>query len=727
MTMFDVHLSKQFSAYGKVSPQSYYKRVEMISAKNHPKNGSRTKESVLIVDDNPDNLRLLSRILTKKGYKVRPAPGGSLALKSVHSALPDLILLDIKMPGMDGYEVCRRLKADEKTRDIPVLFISGLTEVTDKIKGFSAGGADYITKPFQYEEVLARVETHVSLARMHKKLAEQNIKLQQEIMERKGAQEALKKTYDELKGRLKERIFELTAAIEQLKHEMKDRKHAKESLPESAERFPELADSLPQFVFETDEKGTLTFANQNGLDIFGYNKSDINKGYNLLEMVIPEDRDRALKNFELRFKGEIIGGAEYTALRKNGDTLPVLVHANVFERDNRPAGIRGIIIDLTEHVKMESDIKHRAIAMDQTSDTILITDTEGTITYVNPAFEKTTGYTSKEALGENTRILKSGKQDKAFYRYLWQTISGGKTWSGRFINKKKDGSHYTEEATISPVFSGSGKIVNYVAVKRDITDKIDLEIRLSQARKMEAIGTLAGGIAHDFNNILGAIISYTDLALLKADDKEKVQLHLENIIQTTLSAKDLTRQILTFGQPSGKEQVPVSLVPIVKDVLKLLRATLPPTIRINEDLKAEKDVILADSVQIHQVLMNLCTNAKHAMRVKGGVLEVGLRNVESGMRNVDLKNDKKQFAIEHPDLTPGSYLQLTVSDTGDGIPDDVIDRVFDPYFTTKAKGEGTGLGLSVVHGIVKDHGGGIHLTSEEGKGATFQIVFPALS
>ena len=697
----------------------------MINVKNHPKNGSMTKESVLIVDDNPDNLRLLSRILTKKGYKVRPAPGGSLALKSVQSALPDLILLDIKMPGMDGYEVCRRLKADERTRDIPVLFISGLTEEMDKIKGFSAGGVDYITKPFQYEEVLARVETHVSLARMHKRLTEQNIKLQQEIMERKGAQEALKKTYDELEGRLKERIFELTAAIEQLNHEMKDGKHAKEALPKSEERFRELADSLPQFVFETDEKGILTFANQNGLDIFGYDKSDLDKGYNLLDMVIPGDRRKALKTFELRLKGGIEGGTEYTALRKNGDTFPVLVHANIFERDNGSAGIRGIVIDLTEHVKMESDIKHRAIAMDHSSDTILITDTEGTITYVNPAFEKTTGYTSEEALGNNIRILKSGKQDKTFYRHLWQTISGGKTWSGRFINKKKDGSHYTEEATISPVFSGSGKIVNYVAVKRDITDKIDLETRLGQARKMEAIGTLAGGIAHDFNNILGAIISYTDLALLKTDDKEKVQLHLENIIQTSLSARDLTRQILTFDQRSDKEHVPVKLVPIVKDVLKLLRATLPPTIRIHEDLKAEKDLILADSVQIHQVLLNLCTNAKHAMRAQGGVLEVGLRNVESGMRNVDLKNDKKQFAIEHPDLKPGSYLQLTVSDTGDGIPDDVKDRVFDPYFTTKAKDEGTGLGLSVVHGIVKDHGGGIHLTSKEGKGATFRIVFPA--
>ena len=169
----------------------------MNKSESHQKNGSSTKGSVLIIDDNPDNLRLLTEVLTEKGYKVRPAPSGSLALKSVRSTLPDLVLLDVKMPGMDGYEVCRRLKADKKTRDVPVIFISAMAEVADKIKGFGVGGVDYITKPFQHEEVLARVETHVSLSRMHKRL-------QQEVMERVRIEKELKKTHDELSQALSE-------------------------------------------------------------------------------------------------------------------------------------------------------------------------------------------------------------------------------------------------------------------------------------------------------------------------------------------------------------------------------------------------------------------------------------------------------------------------------------------------------------------------------------------
>ena len=176
----------------------------MNSTESHPENGSRTKGSVLVVDDNHDNLRLLTGILTEKGYKVRPAPSGLLALKSVQSTLPDLVLLDIKMPEMDGYEVCRRLKADERTRDVPILFISALAEVTDKIKGFSVGGVDYITKPFQHEEVLARVKTHVSLSRANKRIEEQNLRLQKETMERKQAEKELIKSHDELSQALAE-------------------------------------------------------------------------------------------------------------------------------------------------------------------------------------------------------------------------------------------------------------------------------------------------------------------------------------------------------------------------------------------------------------------------------------------------------------------------------------------------------------------------------------------
>ena len=834
----------------------------MISTESRTDIGRMTKGDVLVVDDNPDNLRLLSGILIDNGYKVRPAPSGALALTSVQSTLPDLILLDIKMPGMDGYEVCRRLKADERTRHVPVLFISALTEVADKIKGFGVGGVDYITKPFQHEEVLARVETHVSLARMHQRLEQMvkartleltvaNEQLKNEIKDRKLA-EAREKHLNQVlravrdvnqlivqekdRGRLLEKscailletrfyshawiiltdaagkptttaqaglgesFSELVrqidhgeppycvrkvlkqpdvlfikntgstcddcsipdecrdrgAAIVRLEHggkvfgiltisfpmelvldeeekslllelagdisfalytyEQEEKKaRAEKALRESEQKYRELADSLPQIVFEMDATGTFTFVNQNAFDISGYTQSEFDKGLNAFQILIPEDRDRAMENMQRVWSGEIYG-AEYTALRKDGSTFPILVHTNPVMRDNKPMGLRGIIVDLTEQKKMEADLTRRAMAMDHATDTIVVTDTKGTITYVNPAFEKITGYTRKEALGENPRVLKSGKQDEVFYRHLWQTISGGKTWSGRFINRKKDGSHYTEEATISPVFSPSGEIVNYVAVKRDITDKIDLETQLRQAQKMEAIGTLAGGIAHDFNNILGVIMGRAELSQLDVPTTSPAYQHIIEVVKAGNRAKDLVQQILAFSRQAKQERRLIQPGIIIKEALKMLRSSLPSTIEIRQNIDAESGVILADPTQLHQILMNLCTNAYHAMEKTGGVLTVSLVAIEFDPSGTD----------QNTELAPGKYLQLMVSDTGYGIERHIMERIFDPYFTTKKPGEGTGLGLAVVHGIVKGHGGSILVESEIGKGTTFQVLLPKI-
>jgi CheY-like chemotaxis protein/two-component sensor histidine kinase len=230
---------------------------------------------------------------------------------------------------------------------------------------------------------------------------------------------------------------------------------------------------------------------------------------------------------------------------------------------------------------------------------------------------------------------------------------------------------------------------------------------------MEAIGTLAGGIAHDFNNILFGVIGYTEIALSEVEKDTKLYSSLQEVLLAGRRARDLVKQILTFSRKNGQNREPVQVKIIVKEVLKLLRASLPATIDIRQAIKSDS-MVLADPTQIHQILMNLCTNAEHAMRDKGGVLEVKLENAELD----------RLFTDGHPGMKPGAFLKLTISDSGHGIPSDALDRIFDPFFTTKESGEGTGMGLAVVHGIVSNNGGAILVSSEQGQGTTFRIYFP---
>ena len=255
------------------------------------------------------------------------------------------------------------------------------------------------------------------------------------------------------------------------------------------------------------------------------------------------------------------------------------------------------------------------------------------------------------------------------------------------------------------------KEINHIKKKRR-----KLEMQLQQAQKMEAIGTLAGGIAHDFNNILSAIIGFTELATLNVNDGSAVLRNLDQVLKASERAKDLASQILTFSRQSEQEKKPIQIESHVRQALKLLRSSLPATIEIRQNIENNVDFILADPTQIHQVVMNLCTNAAHAMREEGGIMKVTSKPVE-------LDND---FTFQYPDIEPGPYLKLTVTDTGYGISSEIIDSIFNPYFTTKKKGDGTGLGLAVVYGIVKSYGGGITVQSELGRGSTFNVYFPRI-
>ncbi len=493
-------------------------------------------------------------------------------------------------------------------------------------------------------------------------------------------------------------------------------KKVEEAFWKSEENYKELANSLPQIVFETDESGKVTFANHNAFNVFGYSQAEFDKGLNALDMLIPQDRERALENMQRVLNGEALGGVEYTAIRKDGSTFPVIIHSNPIIRKNKPLGLRGIMVDLSEQKRYEeflreSEFRFRSL-FDLSPQAIALTELgSGTLINVNATFCEITKYSMEELIGRST-------EEVGFYsnsdrdRFIKELRAAGEVRGAEMDFKAKDGSMITALMFARPVnITGKACILS---VFLDLTEQKRLEFQLRQAQRMEAIGTLAGGIAHDFNNILFPIIGYTEMLLDNATEGSKSRDYLEEIFKEAIRARDLIRQILTFSRQTVQELKPMRVQPVVKEALKLLRSSIPATIQFNWRIDDACGVIMGDPTQIHQVIMNLCTNAYHAMEETGGHLEVSLTEIELGLDDMP----------DGIDLKPGRHIQLTVADTGQGMPRNVLKRIFDPYFTTKEEGKGTGLGLAVVHGIIKEHCGDIRVSSESGKGSVFHVYLP---
>ncbi len=379
--------------------------------------------------------------------------------------------------------------------------------------------------------------------------------------------------------------------------------------------------------------------------------------------------------------------------------------------------------NLSEQALRESEERFRAITTTAANAIILMND-GGRISYWNPAAERMFGYSSAEVMGQALHsLIAPSHYHEAIDKGLETFRATGK---GPFVEStieltavRKDGSHFPVELATSVI--DLKKKWHAMGIIRDISERKlaaaeheRMEAQLRQAQKMEAIGTLAGGVAHDFNNILAAIIGYTELALHEVEEGSKMHRQLSKVLQAGFRAKDLVNQILTFSRKREQERKHVQIGPILKETLKFLRASLPTTVDIRHQILDPLAMIHADPIQIHQVVMNLCTNAAYAMREIGGVLEVGLSRVQMDSGN----------AGGDPNLKPGPYVRLTVKDTGHGMTPEIMERVFDPFFTTKGKGEGTGLGLSVVYGIIKSLGGSITASSKPGEGTTFEILLP---
>ena len=515
------------------------------------------------------------------------------------------------------------------------------------------------------------------------------------------------------------------------------------NLEETEQRYEILAQRSRTVLWEIDSDGCYTALSTNVEDVFGYTPDELVGRKFIYELAPGDDRaaleahvmelmrtghtDHDYEN-QVETKAGEVRWVSTTAMPKH-DAAGRLVGFVGWDRDihtrkcaeqekdrllaEAEESRRMLLKVIEDQQQTESERARLATAIEQSPDTVVITDVSGTIQYVNPAFERVTGYTADEAIGQNPRILKSGEQEDAFYTEMWHTIAQGQVWSGKVVNRAKDGHLFTEEATISPVRNENGEVTHFVAIKRDITDELERERMYQQAQKMNSIGRLAGGIAHDFNNMLQVILGNTELAMEGAGDNGWLKQDLEQVKNAAKRSVELTRQLLAFASRQSVKPQVVDLKAVVPDLLGMLRRLMDASIKLDWVPGEGQAQIKIDPSQLDQILVNLCVNARDAITERG--------NIQIGADRVYLSG-RELFLGEYP--VKGEYVVLSVTDNGCGMDEELTRQVFEPFFTTKAKGQGVGLGLSTVYGIVRQNGGYVEVDSTAGQGTAFRLYFP---
>jgi len=489
---------------------------------------------------------------------------------------------------------------------------------------------------------------------------------------------------------------------------------AEEALRESEAQYTGLFKNAPIGMYRTTLDGRILMSNLAMVEMLGFESSEELAKRHLDSSGFATDQSRE------RFKEIItrdghVRGLEYEILKKDG--TPILIRENarlVRALDGSVMYYEGSMEDITDRRRVEDERARLAQAIDQAGEIVMITDIDARIVYVNPAFEQGTGYDLEEVIGENPRFLKSGHHDEAFYHRMWQTLARGESWSGSFVNKHKDGSLIEEQTVISPVRDEMGMIVNYVAVKRDVTRQKQVEAELLHAQRMESVGRLAGGVAHDFNNLLQVILSHCELMKLSFENEnDPCRNELFGIEAAANRASSLTGQLLAFSRKQVLKPVVLNIGDQVESLWKMVGRLIGEDITLSAMVSEDPVYIYADPGQIEQVILNLAVNARDAMPDGGGL------SIEIGTTVIEDSDFKPQL-----DLSPGPFVVITVGDTGFGMDAETRAHIFEPFFTTKESGEGTGLGLSTVFGIVQQSGGAIHVYSEPGHGTVFNIYLP---
>jgi two-component system cell cycle sensor histidine kinase/response regulator CckA len=652
----------------------------------------RASGEILVVDGDPESLELLTDALAGEGYQVRPAISGELALASIAVQPPELILLDVQMPGIDGFEVCRRLKAGEKTRDVPLIFISAAAAVEECVEGLSVGAVDFIVKPFRREELVARVRTHLELGRLRIELGKQ----------------------------VAQRTAELRAAVERLQIEVAERRRAELAVRESDELTRLAMEAGRTYVFEWNPANDEVRRSHNYTEILGISGDairDTRAGF--IQRVYVDDREKFARMLAELTPVNDKGECEFRVAGSDGRTIYLRSSIRaLFDSGGRLTRCIGIVADITRTTQAEAALHESEERFRNMADTapvmICASGPDKLATFFNKAWLAFTGRTLEQELGYGwTRGVHPDDLDRCIAACS-SSFDARRKCHIEYRLLRADGEYRWIVFSGVPRFMPDAVFSGYIASCIDITDLKRAQEDAFDKQKLESLRVLTGGIAHDFNNLLGGILVEAEVAETDLAEGSSPLEGIRRIRVVALRAAEIVRELMIYSGQDKATLKSLHVSRLVEDMLELLKVSISKHALLQTDLANQLPAVLGNAAQICQVVMNLIINASEAIGEKHGTIRVTTSKV------TECEDWNPDRATTLPE---GDYVRLEVADTGCGMTEEARARIFDPFFTTKTNGHG--LGLAVVQGIVRSHGGAINVTSTPGRGTTFEVLLPS--
>lgn len=663
----------------------------------------------LLAIDNDTLMRL--RKLVKNhlpGFDLATASNGHDGINLAYSEYPDTILLDISIAGQDGLDTCRRLKNEDQLKNIPVICLtSAHLSSQSRLEALEAGCDVFLEKPIQAPELIAQVRAMLKIKRASDLASE---RIDQFDINQGGQSNLLEDPVDKNKTRLKmQQILKERGAFQ----DTTERKEILEALQNQIYFMESLIEALPTPIFFKDTNHIYIGCNEAYAQFIGLPKDEI-LGKSVHDIAPKELSDIYRAQDEKLFDNPGIQIYEHSVKSADGNLHDVIFHKSTYkDNSGEIAGLIGVMLDITalkraDRALRESEARYRQLA-DVTFEAILFHD-KGFLLHANKQFFEMFGYTFEELHGKQlVDILFTPERAQS----VKARIDSASTEAYETVGVRKDGEEFPIEVRVR-IRDVDGRQIRATAL-RDLTQRKALERQLAHAHKMEAIGTLAGGIAHDFNNILQIILGYAEIIQESDHFSQEIETELKDIVKAASSGAELVQRLLTFSRKTEFKFLRINLNARIEQLQKMLGRIIPKMISIELDLDDDIATIMADPTQIEQILLNLAVNARDAMPEGGKFI------IET--RNIDLD---KEYCKANIGAKPGKYVLLSVTDTGVGLDKETLEHIFEPFYTTKGVGEGTGLGLAMVYGIVKEHGGYIKCYSEPSMGTTFKIYFPAI-